>query len=82
MINDKYLLQTKIQYNNDNYWQNIPRERNRLYSRKQTHENLKLKLNGQNYAIKQIDFRLIWNQTDVRLIPNQSENGVYNLVYV
>ena len=24
-----------------------------------------------------IIFRLIWNQTDVRLVPNQSENGVY-----
>ena len=25
-------------------------------------------------------FRLIWNQTDVRLFPNQSENGKYNLI--
>ena len=25
-------------------------------------------------------FRLICNQTDVRLIPNQSENGKYNLI--
>ena len=25
-------------------------------------------------------FRLIWNQTDVRLDPNQSENGKYNLI--
>ena len=25
-------------------------------------------------------FRLIWNQTDVRLVPNQSENGKYNLI--
>ena len=24
--------------------------------------------------------RLIWNQTDIRLIPNQSENGKYNLI--
>jgi len=24
--------------------------------------------------------RLIWNQTDVRLVPNQSENGKYNLI--
>ena len=25
-------------------------------------------------------FRLIWNQTDVRLVPNQSKNGKYNLI--
>ena len=25
-------------------------------------------------------FRLNWNQTDVRLIPNQLENGKYNLI--
>ena len=25
-------------------------------------------------------FRLIWNQTDARLILNQSENGKYNLI--
>ena len=25
-------------------------------------------------------FRLIWNRTDVRLVPNQSENGKYNLI--
>ena len=25
-------------------------------------------------------FRLIWIQTDVRLDPNQSENGKYNLI--
>ena len=25
-------------------------------------------------------FRLIWIQTDVRLVPNQSENGNYNLI--
>ena len=24
--------------------------------------------------------RLIWNQPDVRLVPNQSENGKYNLI--
>ena len=24
--------------------------------------------------------RLIWNQTDVRLVPNKSENGKYNLI--
>ena len=27
-------------------------------------------------------FRLIWNQKDVRLDPNQSENGKYNLISV
>ena len=27
-------------------------------------------------------FRLIWNQTDVRLVPNQWENGKYNLISV
>ena len=27
-------------------------------------------------------FSLIWNQTDVRLVPNQSENGKYNLISV
>ena len=26
--------------------------------------------------------RLIWNQTDVQLIPNESENGRYNLISV
>ena len=26
--------------------------------------------------------RLIWNQTDVRLVPNQSENGESNLIFV
>ena len=25
-------------------------------------------------------FRLIWNQTDVRLDPNQPDNGKYNLI--
>ena len=25
-------------------------------------------------------FRLIWYQTDVRLVPNKSENGKYNLI--
>ena len=25
-------------------------------------------------------FRLIWNQTDVRLVQNHSENGKYNLI--
>ena len=25
-------------------------------------------------------FRFIWNQTDVRSVPNQSENGIYNLI--
>ena len=30
-----------------------------------------------------IIFRLTWNQTDsVRLVPNQSENGKYNLISV
>ena len=24
--------------------------------------------------------RLIWNKTDIRLVPNQSENGKYNLI--
>ena len=27
-------------------------------------------------------FRLIWNQTDVRLVPNQLENSKYNLISV
>ena len=27
-------------------------------------------------------YRLIWNQTDVCLIPNQSENSKYNLISV
>ena len=27
-------------------------------------------------------FRLIWNQTDDRLVPNQSENCKYNLISV
>ena len=27
-------------------------------------------------------FRLIWNTTDVRLVPNQSENGKCNLIPV
>ena len=27
-------------------------------------------------------FRLIWHQTDVCLVPNQSENGEYNLISV
>ena len=27
-------------------------------------------------------FRLIWNQMDVRLGPNQSENGIYNLISI
>ena len=27
-------------------------------------------------------FRLIWNQTDVSLVPNQPENGKYNLISV
>ena len=27
-------------------------------------------------------FRLIWNQMDVRLVPNQSENDKYNLISV
>ena len=27
-------------------------------------------------------FRLIWNQTDIRLVPKQSENGNYNLISV
>ena len=26
--------------------------------------------------------RLIWNKTDVRLVPNQLENGKYNLISV
>ena len=26
--------------------------------------------------------RLIWDQTDVRLVPNQSENGKYNMISV
>ena len=25
-------------------------------------------------------FRLIWNKKDVRLVPNQSEKGKYNLI--
>ena len=29
-----------------------------------------------------IIIRLIWNRTDVRLAPNQSENGEYNLISV
>ena len=27
-------------------------------------------------------FRLIWHQTDVRLVPNQPENGKYNMISV
>ena len=27
-------------------------------------------------------FLLIWNQADVRFVPNQSENGKYNLISV
>ena len=27
-------------------------------------------------------FRLIWNKTDIRLVPNQMENGKYNLILV
>ena len=26
-------------------------------------------------------FQLIWNQTDVQLVPNQSENGKYNMIF-
>ena len=37
-----------------------------------------IKLN-QNYIVFTI-FRLIWSQTDVRLVQNQSENGKYNLI--
>ena len=32
--------------------------------------------------IVSIIFRMIWNQTDVHLIQNQSENGEYNLISV
>ena len=32
--------------------------------------------------IVHIIFRLIWNQTDVRLVPNQSANDIYNLISV
>ena len=27
-------------------------------------------------------FQFIWSQTHVRLVPNQSENGIYNLIWV
>ena len=39
-----------------------------------------IELNGNQIVF--IIFRLIWNQTDVRLVPNQLENGKYNLISV
>jgi len=33
----------------------------------------------QYYITYYIFFRVIWNQTDVRLVPNQSANSKYNL---
>ena len=45
-------MQTKKQYNNDNQRQNIQRERNILYIRKQSHESLKMQFIGQKRAIK------------------------------
>ena len=38
-----------------------------------------IKSNRNNHIIF-INFRLNWNLTDVRLVPNQSENGKYNLI--
>ena len=32
-------------------------------------------------SISIIIFRLIWNQTDIRLVPNQSESDTYNLIH-
>ena len=52
IINDNYLLQTKIQYNNDKKKQIIVREWNILYLRKKTHGRLKLKLIGQKRVVK------------------------------
>ena len=44
-----------------------------------THRNLIKSNRNQNaFSI----FRLICNQTDVRLVPNQSKNGKYNLISV
>ena len=37
-----------------------------------------IKLN-RNHIVFTI-FRLVWNQTDVRLVPNQSENGIHNMI--
>ena len=43
--------------------------------------------NGNLFGVKLIHsyflftiFSLIWNQTDLRLVPNQPENGKYNLI--
>ena len=63
--NDKYLLLTKIQYNNDNKRQNILRERNILYLRKQTRGSLKFKPIAQKPFVKhRTDRKNNINQTD------------------
>ena len=39
-------------------------------------------IKSNRYQIIFTIFWLIWNQTDVRCVPNQSENGKYNLISV
>ena len=49
-----------------------------VWSRLHAEKNfLNIVESSQNQIVLTI-FRLIWHQTDVRLVPNQSENGKYN----
>ena len=53
-----------------------------LEYRVRTEKSLRNLIKSTQTQIEITTFRLIWNQTDDRLVPNQSENGKYNLISV
>ena len=78
MICDKYLFQTKIQYNENNKRQNILRERNIIFLR-QTHGSLKLKLIGQKSVLKHAEQTR--NTTAIRRIAVRETSSLRNNGY-
>ena len=82
------LIFTTHQINNLNTLQQICGKKNllnpaeiyqpSLHTEKSFWNLIKLIQNQIVYTI----FRLIWNQKDVRFVPNQSENAKYNLILV
>ena len=51
-----------------------------LEYRVRTEKSLRNLIKSTQTQIEITTFRLIWNQTDDRLVPNQSENDKYNLI--
>ena len=73
-----YFIKKNTPFRNVEFLKDCSGYLNRLHTEKSFWNLIKSTRNQIVFAI----FRLIWSQTDVRLVPNQSENGKYDLISV